>query len=96
MKTKGATVRTSEQQGRLTTMPITDSKLVELRLRYEAAYGAYQSCVLALEEAWRGGERPSAELLDRHTTMLRDLNEQRRRYRDALVQVAFLKDDASH
>jgi hypothetical protein len=77
-------------------MPVTDAALVELRLRYEAAYNAYHSCVLALEEVWRGGDRPSAELLGRHTMTLRDLNEQRTRYRDALVEVAFLGDEPPH
>ena len=75
-------------------MPITDAELVDLRLRYEAAYAAYQSCVLALEEVWRGGGKPAAELLERHKTALRELNEERKRYRDALVQVAFLSDDS--
>ena len=74
-------------------MPINDAELVHLRLRYEAAYDAYQSCVLALEEVWRGGEKPSAELLERQKTALRELNEERKRYRDALVEVAFLPDD---
>ena len=77
-------------------MPISDAELVHLRLRYEAAYEAYQSCVLALEEALRGGEKPSAELIERQKTALRELNEQRKRYRDALVEVAFLPDDDSH
>ena len=75
-------------------MPISDTELVHLRLQYEAAYDAYQSCVLALEEVWRGGEKPSAELLERQKTALRELNEERKRYRDALVEVAFLPDDS--
>ena len=76
-------------------MPITDAELVALRLRYETAYEAYQSCALALEEVLRGGEKPSAELLERQTTAFRELNEQRKRYRDALVEVAFLPDDSN-
>ena len=74
-------------------MPITDAELVEFRLRYEAAYDAYQSCRLALDEVWRRGDRPSAQMLERHATTLRELNKQRARYRDALMQVAFLEDD---
>ena len=75
-------------------MPISDAELVDLRLRYEAAYKAYRSCVLALEEVWRGGEKPPGELLERQKTAHRELNEERKRYRDALVQVAFLPDDS--
>ena len=76
--------------GRMVAMPITDTQLVELRLKYEGAYDVYQTCVVALEESWRGGERPSTEMLERHATVLRELNEHRKRYRDALVRVAFL------
>jgi hypothetical protein len=74
-------------------MPVTDAELVELRLRYETAYGVYESSVLAMEERWRGGEKPPAELVERHAKALRKLNEERARYRDALVQVAFTSDD---
>ena len=76
-------------------MPISDAILVELRLRYEAAFGAYQSCVLALEQRWRVGDTPPAELRARHADALRVLNEERARYRDALVQVAFTSDEPS-
>jgi len=75
-------------------MRISDAELVDLRLRYEAAYEAYQSCVLALEEVWRGGEKPPAELVERHAKALSELSEERTRFRDALVQVAFLPDDS--
>ena len=87
-------MRASEQTGRLIGMPISDAELVDLRLRYESAYKAYQSYVLALEEVWRGGEKPSADLLERQKKALRELNEERKHYRDALVQVAFLPDDS--
>ena len=83
----------SERAGRMIAMPITDAELTHLRLRYETAYEVYQSCVLALEQIWRGGETPSAQLLKRHAQALRELNEERTPYRDALVQVAFLSDD---
>jgi hypothetical protein len=87
-------VRASEKTGRLIARPIGDAELVDLRLRYEAAYGSYQSCVLALEEVWRGGANPAAELVERHAKALRELGEERKRFRDALVQVAFLPDDS--
>jgi hypothetical protein len=77
-------------------MPISDADLVNLRLRYETAYDAYQGCVLALEGLWRGGEMPPAAMLEQHAEALRSLNEERSRYRDALVQVAFLSDDPPH
>lgn len=91
--TCGLYVRASEQTGRAIAIPISDAELVALRLRYEAAYQGHQGCVLALEEVWRGGEEPPAELLERHKTALRELNQERTRFRDALVQVAFLPDD---
>ena len=74
-------------------MPITEAELRELRLRYESAYDAYQSCVHALAELGRNGGRPSRELLENEAKALRELTEARERYRDALVQVAFLSDD---
>jgi hypothetical protein len=89
-------VRTSEQQRPSLARPISDAELIELRLRYESAYTAYQACVLALEKAWRPGDEPAPELLARHGETLRRLNEERARYRDALVKVAFLSDDSSH
>jgi hypothetical protein len=89
-------VKTSEQHGRSVAPPISDTELVDLRLRYETAYDAYQACVFALEEVCRRGDEPAASLLARHAEMLRRLNEERARYRDALVQAAFLSDDSSH
>jgi hypothetical protein len=70
--------------------------LIDLRLRYETAFDAYQACVFALEEAWRQGDEPAPGLLARHAESLRHLNVERARYRDALVQAAFLPDDAAH
>jgi hypothetical protein len=90
-------VRTSERHGHSVAAPISDADLVDLRLRYETAYDAYQACVFALEKASRrGDEQPAASLLARHAEALRRLNEERARYRDALVQVAFISDNSSH
>ena len=89
-------MRTSEQPGRSVAPPVSDAELIERRLRYETAYDAYQGCVFALEEALRRNDQPEAQLLARHAETLRRLNEQRARYRDALVQAAFLSDDRSH
>ena len=88
-------MRTSEQQKQSVARPISDAELVYLRLRYETAYDAYQACVFALEKAWHPGDEPAPELLARHGETLRHLNEQRARYRDALVKVAFLSADPS-
>jgi hypothetical protein len=74
-------------------MPVSERELRELRLRYEAAYTAYQSCVEALAKAGSQGKRPSAELLQKEAQALRELNEARERYRDALMRIAFLSDD---
>lgn len=89
-------MRISEQQDRSVASNISDAELIDLRLRYETAYDAYQACVFAIESAWRRGDQPAPELAARHTETLRHLNEERARYRDALVQVAFLTDDRSH
>lgn len=89
-------MRTSEQQGRSVAPPISDAELIDLRLRYESAYDAYQGCIFALEEALRRGDQPPPELQARHAETLHRLNEERARYRDALVQAAFLSDDSSH
>jgi hypothetical protein len=39
------------------------------------------------------GERPTPQLLEKEAKALRNLNEARERYRDALMQIAFLSDD---
>jgi hypothetical protein len=72
---------------------ITEDQLHELRLRYEATYDAYQSCVEALANVERKGSRPTHELLAAEAKALRELNEARERYRDALMEIAFLSDD---
>ena len=90
-------MRTSEPHERSATRPaIGDAELVDLRLRYETAYDAYQTRVFELEAARRNGDEPGPELLARHAEALRHLNGQRARCRDALVQAAFLSDDATH
>jgi hypothetical protein len=81
--------------GHVVAMPITDAQLGDLRLKYEAAYGAYESSVLALEAIWRNGETPPTQLLERHAAALRYLDAERARFRDALMQVAFLEDDSA-
>jgi hypothetical protein len=43
--------------------PVTDASLRRLRQIYNAAYSAYQNCVLALNEAAALGKPASPELL---------------------------------
>ena len=88
-------MRPSKQTSGVIALPITDDDLTHLRFRYETAYVAYQDSVQALEQIWLDGETPSTQLLTHHAQALRNLNEERTRYRDALVQVAFLSDDGS-
>jgi hypothetical protein len=73
----------------------TDEQLLELRLRYQSAYTAYQSCVDALTELSIRGERPDPELLRQEARALRELNEARAAYRDAILRVAFSPRDPS-
>lgn len=95
--TYGRCVRTSEPHEPSAPRPvISDAELVDLRLRYETAYDAYRTCVFTLEAAWRNGDEPGPELLARQAEALRHLNGERARHRDALVQAAFLSDDAAH
>ena len=74
-------------------MAISEAELRELRVKYEAAYDAYQSCIEALANIERKRSRPTHELLAAETKALRELNDARERYRDALMEIAFLSDD---
>jgi hypothetical protein len=56
---------------------ISDAELRALRLRYNAAYSAYQSCVLALNEIVLAGQPASDELLKSEAAALRELTEAR-------------------
>ena len=57
--------------------PVSDERLRELKFRYNAAYTAYQSCVLALNEAATSGKRPSPELLRNEAAARRQLTDAR-------------------
>jgi hypothetical protein len=67
---------------------MTDRKLRELRLKYNAAYTAYQSCVIALNEAALSGQAPSAELLENEAKSLRELTEARAKLLAAMAEHA--------
>jgi len=70
------------------TTKITDAALRELRLRYNAAYSAYQSCVMALNEAIMSGQ--SAELLEAKS--LRELTESRAKLLRGIAGLVFDHD----
>jgi len=46
-------------------------------MRYNAAYSAYQSCLIAINEAAASGLTPSKALLANEANALRELNEAR-------------------
>ena len=54
-----------------------EAALQELRLRYHAAYAAYQSCVRVLTEATMSGEIPSPTLLEQEAKALGALTKTR-------------------
>jgi hypothetical protein len=55
----------------------TEADVRELRMRYNAAYSAYQDCMIALNEAAMSGQPPSKRLLDNESQALRELTEAR-------------------
>ena len=67
---------------------IADAELRALRLRYNAAYSAYQSCVMALNEAVISGVLASPELLKNEAAALRELTDARGKLLDAMAAAA--------
>ena len=65
-------------------MSITEAALRDLRLIYNAAYTAYQSCVQALNEATTSGKHPSAQLIKNEAAALRELSDARAKLLAAL------------
>jgi len=64
--------------------------LRQLRRSYQAAYHAYQDCMIAIVLA---GNRPAQELLDQQVTALHALAATRYAYGKALVQFCVENDD---
>jgi hypothetical protein len=62
---------------------VTEGTLT-LRLRYNAAYLAYQSCAQAVSEARVADEPPSVEFLGREVKALRELTKARANFLAAL------------
>jgi hypothetical protein len=57
--------------------PLAEAALQELRLRYHAAYAAYQACVRAVTEATMSGQIPSPMLLEQEAKALGALTKTR-------------------
>jgi len=57
--------------------PVSETVLQELRMRYNAAYAAYQACVRAVSEAAMSGSLASPALLEREAQALSALNKAR-------------------
>ena len=74
-------------------LTLTDAELRELRLRYNAAYAAYQSCVMAMNEAIISGQKPTPELLENESKALRELTEARAKLLRGLAGRANDDDD---
>ena len=58
-------------------LPATSDHLQVLRMKYNAAYDGYRSCVDALSKASMNGHAPLRELLDAEVKALRELTEAR-------------------
>jgi hypothetical protein len=67
---------------------VTEAELRVLKRRYQVANDAFQTCARALREAGFNGERPTRAQLDTHARAQDELNEARRKYRDALTEGA--------
>lgn len=74
--------------GRMGEAVPSDADLRELRQRYNAAYSAYQSCLIALNDAAATGQTPSPELLKQETAALRELTEARSNLLAAMAHIA--------
>ena len=65
--------------------PIAEAALQELRMRYHAAYTAYQACVRAVTEATMSGAVPSATLLEQEANALGALTKTRASLLEAMM-----------
>lgn len=74
---------------------VTEAKLFELRMKYQAAYAAHQSCLRALTEATFGGGVVSAGLVEQEAAALRKLTQIRAELLAALAEEAGAADTAA-
>jgi hypothetical protein len=71
---------------RLVRVITTDAEIGNLRLRYDAAYAAYQSGVMALNEAIWNGKTLTPEQLENEARSLRELTDARAQLMRALAE----------
>jgi hypothetical protein len=64
----------------------TEAVLQELRMRYHAAYTAYQACVRAVTEATMSGAVPSPTLLEQEAKALNALTQLRAKVLAAMAE----------
>ena len=70
-------------------MPVVAAEaLQELRMRYQAAYTAYQACVRAVTEATMSGSMPSSTLLEQEAKALGMLTKTRASLLAAMADAA--------
>ena len=70
-------------------MPVVAAEaLQELRMRYQAAYTAYQACVRAVTEATMSGSMPSSTLLEQEAKALGTLTKTRASLLAAMADAA--------
>jgi hypothetical protein len=70
-----------------------EATLRTVRLRYNAAYTAYQSCVIAMNETAALGQAPSETLLANEAKSLGELNEARGNLLAAMAKHAERQSD---
>jgi hypothetical protein len=66
----------------------TEAVLQELRMRYHAAYAAYQACVRAVTEATMSGSVPSPAMLEQEAKALGALTQLRASLLAAMADTA--------
>ena len=70
-------------------MPVVAAEAMqELRMRYQAAYTAYQACVRAVTEATMSGSMPSSTLLEQEAKALGTLTKTRASLLAAMADAA--------
>ena len=67
---------------------VAADSLQELRMRYQAAYTAYQACVRAVTEATMSGAMPSPALLEQEAKALGTLTKTRANLLAAMAEAA--------
>ena len=82
-----AAERATEQNAPVMSPP-ADAVLQDLRLRYHAAYTAYQACARAVTEATMSGEVPSPALLEQEAKALGALTKTRASFLAAMANEA--------